>query len=100
MDDVVESFNCPADYVEPDDVVVDEVDEGLIPFPLVQVESGDKDQPEQGGEREYDNLEVVLGSPRAKSDQLHKEVGGLNSPEGDRLREQVFKKEGVDRTEE
>ena len=47
---VVESLNRPADYVEPDDVVVDEVDDGRTPFPLVQVESGDQDQPEQGGE--------------------------------------------------
>ena len=44
--DVVESLNRPADYVEPDDVVVDEVHEGWTPFPLVQVESGNQDQPE------------------------------------------------------
>ena len=66
--DVVKSLNRPAYYVEPDDVMVDEVDEGRTTFPLVQVESGDQDQPEQGGEREHDHLEVVLGRPGAESD--------------------------------
>ena len=42
-------FNRPADEVEPDEVIVDEVDDEGHALGLVQVEGGDEEQSENGG---------------------------------------------------
>ena len=48
-DEVVNKLNRPADEVEPDKVIVDEVDDEGHALGLVQVEGGDEEQSENGG---------------------------------------------------
>ena len=51
---------CPADEVEPYEVIVDEVDNEGHALGLVQVESGNEEQSEDRGHNEHADFELVL----------------------------------------
>lgn len=99
-DDIMERLDCPADDVEPDNVVMNEVDDQGKSLLFIQVERDDQDQPEKGRNWHQYNFESAARNIRSKHVQLSKKVASLDYPKDHSLGEKVVDEEGVDSSEE
>ena len=61
-DEVVNKLNCPANEVEPDKVIVHEVDDEGHSLGFVQVEGGNEEESEDRGHHQHTYFEFVLGN--------------------------------------
>ena len=96
----MDKFDSPADEVEPDEVIVDEIDDEGHALGLVQVEGGNEEQSEDRGHNEHADFELVLWDWGAEGVDFDYEVGSLEEGEDDGLVGQIVDKQGVDGSEE
>ena len=96
----MEELYYPTDDVEPDQIVVDKIDDEGAVLPLEEVEGHDEDESQEGGDEQHDDLELVVGDDRLKDEQLSRQVAHLDHCQDSRLNPQAVQKESMGATEQ
>ena len=92
---IMKKLNQPANKIQPNQIIVKQIDNDWISLFLIEIKSRDEDQSQKWSNQQHRNLELVCWSHWPQSIYLWQEVAQLNRTQDNSLNQKMVNQESM-----